>query len=87
MSFLDIARNRCSVRSYLPKEVDKEILLQVLEAARIAPSASNAQPWHITVVQDAEIKINYLKLIQGLVCKSACNTGVQRRPRAVMEKS
>ena len=56
MSFLDIAKKRCSVRSYLPKEVDKEILLQVLEAARIAPSASNAQPWHITVVQDAEIK-------------------------------
>jgi nitroreductase len=57
MSFLDLAKKRCSVRSYLPKEVEREKLLQVLEAARIAPSACNLQPWQIIVVQNPEKKM------------------------------
>jgi len=56
MSFLDIARKRCSVRSYLSREVEEEKLLQVLEAARIAPSACNLQPWRIIVVRDPQKK-------------------------------
>jgi nitroreductase len=39
MSFLDIAKKRCSVRNFQPREVEEEALLQVLEAARVAPSA------------------------------------------------
>ena len=56
MSFLDLARKRCSVRKYLSKEVEKEKLLQVLEAARIAPSACNLQPWRIFVIRDQQKK-------------------------------
>ncbi|HOQ17014.1 MAG TPA: nitroreductase family protein [Defluviitaleaceae bacterium] len=56
MSFLELAKKRYSVRSYLDKPVEKEKLLQVLEAARIAPSAVNKQPWHFIVVTDKIIK-------------------------------
>lgn len=45
ISFIDLARNRYSCRKYLDKPIEEEKLLQVLEAARIAPSAANKQPW------------------------------------------
>jgi len=47
-------RTRKSVRSYLDKPVEKEKLNRVLEAARLAPSASNSQEWRFVVVTDAE---------------------------------
>ncbi len=50
MDFKDIISTRCSIRNYAPEVPSKEILEQVLEAARIAPSAVNFQPWHFTVV-------------------------------------
>ncbi len=50
MDFLEIANNRQSCRSYDPnREVEREKLEAVLEAARLAPSACNGQPYHITV--------------------------------------
>ncbi len=54
MDFLDLARERFSVRSYKNTPVEEEKLAQVLEAARIAPSAVNFQPWHFIVVQKKE---------------------------------
>ena len=50
MDFLEIANTRQSCRSYDPnREVEQEKLDAVLEAARLAPSACNGQPYHITV--------------------------------------
>ena len=50
MDFLEIARTRQSCRKYDPlRVVEKEKLDAVLEAARIAPSACNGQPYHLTV--------------------------------------
>ncbi|HOA81189.1 MAG TPA: nitroreductase family protein, partial [Defluviitaleaceae bacterium] len=56
MSFLELAKKRYSVRSYLDRPVEKEKLLQVLEAARIAPSAVNKQPWNFIVVTNENTK-------------------------------
>ncbi len=55
MNFLELAALRSSVRNFQPRVVEKEKLLYVLEAARIAPSAANFQPWHFIVVNDPEI--------------------------------
>jgi len=52
MSVIDLMRARCSLRSFADRPVAREILLRVLEAARIAPSACNNQPWHFLVVQE-----------------------------------
>jgi len=49
-------KNRRSVRSYLDKKIPEELLHKVLEAARLAPSASNRQPWKFVIVQDKELK-------------------------------
>jgi nitroreductase len=47
-------RVRKSVRSYLDKPVEPELLDRVLEAARLAPSARNDQEWRFVVVTDAD---------------------------------
>ncbi|MDR2426984.1 MAG: nitroreductase family protein [Endomicrobium sp.] len=52
----EIIKNRKSVRKYLNKPVEKEKIMQMLEAARLAPSACNAQPWKFVVVANAELK-------------------------------
>jgi len=54
MNFLDLAKNRFSVRKFKPEPVSEKELLYVLEAGRIAPSAVNYQPWHFLVIRDKE---------------------------------
>ena len=54
MDVFEAIQKRKSVRSYELKPVSKETLEKLLEAARIAPSAANIQPWHFIVVTDAE---------------------------------
>lgn len=50
MNFLEIAKIRQSCRSYNPdRPVEEEKLKAVLEAVRLAPSACNSQPYHLTV--------------------------------------
>ena len=56
MSFLELARKRCSIRKYAPKNVEQEKIDYILEAARLAPSAVNYQPWYFVWIQSAEGK-------------------------------
>jgi nitroreductase len=62
-SLLDLMNRRQSVRAYLDKPVEKEKLLRCIEAARIAPSASNAQPWKYIVIDDQQLKIQVAELV------------------------
>jgi len=54
MEFYEVIRTRRSIRSYRADPVPEESLSRVLEAARIAPSGSNRQPWKFYVVKDPE---------------------------------
>jgi len=54
--FQKIVRGRRSIRRYLPTPIEREKLLACLEAARLAPSAHNAQPWRFIVVDDPGLK-------------------------------
>ena len=57
MDFLEIARIRQSCRSYdESKPIEPEKLSAVLEAARLAPSACNGQPYHFTVCRGQAAK-------------------------------
>ncbi|HEY32390.1 MAG TPA: nitroreductase [Dehalococcoidia bacterium] len=49
-------QKRRSIRSFKQVPVPDEMILEMLEAARIAPSGSNAQPWRFVVVTDAREK-------------------------------
>lgn len=51
---LEIIKKRYSVRNYSPKPVEDEKIRLILEAARLAPSSDNSQPWHFFVVKDKE---------------------------------
>ncbi len=50
MEFLELAKKRYSVRAYEDKPVEDEKLQQVLEAARLAPTACNIQPFRFIVI-------------------------------------
>ena len=66
MDFKIIAQNRQSCRSYDPtKTVEKEKLDAVIEAARLAPSACNSQPYRITVCTENAAK-EVAKATQGM---------------------
>ncbi len=63
MVLLDPIKQRQSVRAFLDKPVEREKLTLCLEAARLAPSASNSQPWKFIVVDD--------KLLKDKLCAAA----------------
>lgn len=66
MDFMKIANARQSCRSYDEgREVEREKIKAVLEAARLAPSACNGQPYHFTVCQ-GEIAKKVAKATQGM---------------------
>lgn len=62
MEFYEVVRTRRSVRSYRPDPVPDDALNRVLDAARIAPSGSNRQPWKFILVKDEEKKKNLVPL-------------------------
>lgn len=56
MNVIDAIKTRKSVRAYLPWPVEDEKLNAVLEAARLAPSASNRQEWRFVIVRELETR-------------------------------
>jgi len=52
---LNVIKQRRSVRAYQAEQVKEHELQAILEAGLWAPSAHNSQPWHLTVIQDAEL--------------------------------
>ncbi len=63
MILLDLLKNRKSVRDFLDRPVEREKIMMCLEAARLAPSACNSQPWQFIVVDDKRLK--------GRLCQAA----------------
>ena len=64
MDVVQAIKSRKSVRSFLDKPVESEKLVNVLEAARLAPSIFNRQEWRFVIVRDVENKrklVNYAK--------------------------
>ena len=55
-AFLDLVKKRRSVRRFLDKAVEREKIFSCIEAARLAPSAQNVQPWKFLVIDDPETK-------------------------------
>lgn len=53
--FQKLVASRRSVRHYLSKPVEREKILTCLEAARLAPSADNSQPWRFLILDDPAV--------------------------------
>jgi len=56
MIFSDLLYKRQSVRKYLNRVVEKEKIMQIVEAVRLAPSACNSQPWTLIMVDEPDLK-------------------------------
>ncbi|MBC2435317.1 putative NAD(P)H nitroreductase [Clostridium saccharobutylicum] len=65
--FLNLINKRQSCRKYLDKHVEKEKLIKCIEAARLAPSACNSQPWHFVVVNNKELSPKVAMCLQDKV--------------------
>ena len=55
MNFTQLIEERFSVRKYKDKKIDRELILKILEAGRMAPSAVNFQPWHFIVIEEKKV--------------------------------
>ncbi len=60
---VDLVKKRRSIRRYLSRKVEGAVVREVLEAARWAPSAHNAQPWRFIVLTNASLKRNLAEAI------------------------
>jgi len=56
MDIMQAIRTRKSVRKYLAKPIEEEKLQKILEASRLAPSASNRQEWRFVIVKDEKTR-------------------------------
>ena len=62
MELRDVLQTRRSVRAYRPEPVPADVLERVLQAARVAPSANNLQPWKFIVVRDERLRRHLVAL-------------------------
>ncbi|MBN1314050.1 MAG: nitroreductase family protein [Anaerolineales bacterium] len=78
MDFQQLVQTRYSVRSYKPDAIPDEVLLQVLEAGRLAPTAANRQSFSILVIhtdgREDELKSIYGRdwFVQGPIVLGVC---------------
>jgi len=75
MDLIDIISGRVSIRNYTGREVEDEKINKILEAARLAPSACNKQPWRFVVVKDKEnVKSFFREGLGGIVSNKWAST-------------
>jgi nitroreductase len=55
MEFIELIKKRRTVRRYLPKKIDMDTLIDLVDCARLAPSGRNRQPLAFHIVQDEEL--------------------------------
>lgn len=65
MDVFQAIKERKSVREYTGEPIPEEKLEKLLQAARLAPSAKNLQPWEIIVVTDPQTKKDLVGVCQG----------------------
>lgn len=66
MDFEQLINARQSERKYDNQPVDRSLLIHCLEAARIAPSACNSQPWKFIVVDEPALLADMRKAAAGM---------------------
>lgn len=76
-SFIELVKHRTSCRSYEPKPIPRKHLELMLEAARLAPSACNKQPWRFAVVEDVTTRLQIIDkaFLKGIPMRWAANAG------------
>ena len=75
MEFMECVCKRRAIRGYKPDAIDGEVLAQLFEAVRLAPSGMNTQPYHFYCVTDAlkRAEDSGKSLSSGVCRHSACD--------------
>lgn len=74
---LRVISERRAIRKYKDRPVDRALIVQVLDAARMAPSAMNNQPWHFYVLQGKPMIEKFSKEISHIALKEMMKSGVK----------
>lgn len=64
-SFIKLVERRRTIRKFLPDALPHGHVEKIIEAARLAPSGFNAQPWEAVVVKDPAVKDEITRILQG----------------------
>jgi nitroreductase len=88
MSCIDLILSRRSVRKFKNEVVSEEVLNNILEAGRLAPSATNNQPWYFVVVRDSKGKdaCDYQGFNRWVMEASFIIVGFYRKSEVIIEK-
>ena len=62
MDAIDALKGRRSIRSYEDKPVPREMLEEIIDTARLAPTANNFQPWEFIVVTERDVRAKVAEL-------------------------
>lgn len=65
LTIKEAIEQRRSIRKFKPDPVPDEHITALLDAARLAPSGSNAQPWRFKIVKDRETKVKLTQAAYG----------------------
>ena len=68
--FFDLINERESCRAYTGEPVEKELILKCIDAARLAPSTCNGQPWYFYLVLNDQMKTEMVKATQSFTTKA-----------------
>jgi len=83
MDFMEIVKSRRTIRFFRQDPVAEEVLVELVEAARVAPSASNGQPLEYVIVTDkAQVAGVFEQLAWGAYVQPRRNPPAGRRPVA-----
>ena len=67
MDFFEVIRKRRSIRRFTDAPVADDDLLAMLEAARLAPSPQNQEPWHFIVIRDQELRKTLKDIVNAVI--------------------
>jgi nitroreductase len=56
MNAIELLKTRRSIRAYQPQPIPRDVLMDIVDCARMAPTAMNNQPWEFVIVTDPTVK-------------------------------
>jgi coenzyme F420-0:L-glutamate ligase/coenzyme F420-1:gamma-L-glutamate ligase len=78
LDVVELIKTRRSIRKFKPTKVSREVINAILDLARWAPSAHNAQPWRLVVIDDDFVKVRLATEMGRVWLSDMLKDGVSR---------
>lgn len=79
MDFFATVKRRRSIRRFTDQTIPHEDIISIIEAATLAPSATNEQPWHFIVIRDNETKNTLRDIVNAIMEEEISSTADRSR--------